>query len=142
MNRKLTMLLILIALFTVAATIIIESQGLDANTQSQCKSTQGYWHFNITDVKNTTPPDSINVEWTGGITETVPLDGLHGNVAGYKTQQHMDLLVTRAWAVIGSGWGGVFTLSCSGGATAVVIESFSAHLENPFLEWIKGVLGQ
>jgi hypothetical protein len=79
-------------------------------TDHECNTEE--WHFVITQIDTEAhAPSSIVVTWTGGVTETVPLDNFTGGTAHYTTTLHLNLTVTGATATIYDGWSGTFNLS-------------------------------
>lgn len=79
-------------------------------TDQTCDSSE--WHFVITQVATEyLAPASIEVEFSGGDTVTVPLGDYTGKTAHYTEVSHLDETVVSATADIYNDWSGQFNLS-------------------------------
>src|SRR3954454_2566821 len=80
------------------------------------------WHFVITQVHDeASAPQSIDVTWANGNSESVDLSNFTGHTAHYSTTSNLDSQVTSASADIYGSWRGQFNLShgpCNGSETA------------------------
>jgi hypothetical protein len=134
---KRAILIVLVTLLCVSAVVLIEAKALDRANQVRCQQNE-YWHFVVTDAK-TCSPEFIVVEH-GELADDVSRYAIHGNSAVYSTTLHIDLPVTRAWAVKPCvEWHGQFNLSCPN-KTPVTVETFTAHADSWFdtlLRWLR-----